>query len=153
MGENDLRPVQIMPRCQPERRLLPTIYWMVVVSPNKQRYTWRHDHHDSILKYICENVDSEKYQHKADINGFSLLSVQISSSMTDNRFWNSEILNAHTRKTEKYSHFVTDITSVNVKLIPFEIGSRGYTCLRKTKLAWNCCLSTEPTSSNDLITP
>ena len=39
------------------------------VSLNQQRYTWRHD---NILKYICENVDSEKYQLNADIDGYSL---------------------------------------------------------------------------------
>ena len=40
------------------------------VSHNQQRYTWRHD---NILKYICENVDSEKYELNADIDGYSLL--------------------------------------------------------------------------------
>ena len=38
----------------------------------------------------------------------------------------TNILNAHTRKAEKYSHFIPDITSANVKVIPFKIGSRGY---------------------------
>ena len=32
------------------------------------RYTWRHD---NILRYICENVDSENYQLNADIDGNS----------------------------------------------------------------------------------
>jgi len=33
---------------------------------------------------------------------------------------------ANLRKTEKYSHMVTDISDMKVNLIPFEIGSRGY---------------------------
>ena len=62
-------------------------------SLNQQRYTWGHD---NILKYICENVDGEKYQLNADIDGYFLpgggtiysdsvlpMNNQISSSMTD----------------------------------------------------------------------
>ena len=116
------------------------------VSLNQQRYTWRHD---NILKYICENVDSEKYQLNADIDGYSLpgggtispnlcVTPERPDIVIHDRLTNelcifeltvpleTNILNAHTRKAEKYSHFIPDITSANVKVIPFEIGSRGY---------------------------
>ena len=38
----------------------------------------------------------------------------------------TNILNAHTRKAEKYSHLIPEITSANVKVIPFEVGSCGF---------------------------
>ena len=53
----------------------------------------------------------------------------------------TNILNAHTRKAEKYFHFIPDITSANVKVIPFEIGSRGYIS-PDNKTSRNCCSST-----------
>ena len=104
---------------------------------------------DNILKYICENVDSEKYQLNADIDGYSLpgggtispdlcVTPERPDIVIHDRLTNelcifeltvpleTNILNAHTRKAEKYSHFIPDITSANVKVIPFEIGSRGY---------------------------
>ena len=116
------------------------------VSLNQQRYTWRHD---NILRYICENVGSEKYQLNADIDGYSLpgggtnspdlcVTPERPDIVIHDRLTNelcifeltvpleTNILNAHTRKAEKYSHFIQDITSANVKVIPFEIGSRGY---------------------------
>ena len=39
------------------------------LSLNQQHYTWRHD---NTLKYIFENFDSEKYQLKADFDGYSI---------------------------------------------------------------------------------
>ena len=115
-------------------------------SLNQQRYTWRHD---NILRYIrvCENDDSEKYQVNADIDGYSLPGggaispdlcvtpaerpdIVIHDRLTNELFifftLKTNILNAHTSKAEKYAHFIPDITSANVKVIPFEIGFRGY---------------------------
>ena len=36
------------------------------------------------------------------------------------------IKNANTQMMNKYEHFITDITTWNVSVHPFEIGSRGY---------------------------
>ena len=36
------------------------------------------------------------------------------------------VLSAHTRKTEKYAHFVLDIETHRVYVEPFDIGSRGF---------------------------
>ena len=36
------------------------------------------------------------------------------------------IKNANSQKMNKYEHFITDITSRNVSVHPFEIRSRGY---------------------------
>ena len=104
------------------------------VSLNQQRYTWRHD---NILRYTCENVDSEKYQLNADIDEYSLpggatispdlcVTLERPDIVIHDRLTNelcifeltvpleTNILNARTRKAEKYSHFIQDITSANV---------------------------------------
>ena len=55
---------------------------------------------------------------------------------------------ANTRKNEKYSHLITDITSADVKLIPFEIGSRGYISednKNKLKFLFKYCSKKEAT--------
>ena len=114
------------------------------VSLHQQRYTWRHN---NILKYICENIDKSKCTMFSDIPTYSLpgggtvppdlcvtaerpdmvvlkddkvLILELTVPLEPN------IPSAHARKFEKYSHFITDIDSHTVKLIPFEIGSRGY---------------------------
>ena len=38
----------------------------------------------------------------------------------------TNIKNANTQKMNKYEHFITDITTRDVSVHPFEIGSRGY---------------------------
>ena len=38
----------------------------------------------------------------------------------------ANIQNANTQKMNKYEHLITDITTRNVSVHPFEIGSRGY---------------------------
>ena len=38
----------------------------------------------------------------------------------------ANIKNANARKMNKYEHFITDITTRDVSVHPFEIGSRGY---------------------------
>ena len=36
------------------------------------------------------------------------------------------IFSSHERKMDKYEHFLTDITDIEVNLIPIEIGARGF---------------------------
>ena len=105
-----------------------TTHHILKVSLNQQRYTW---HHDNILRYICENVDNEKYQLNADIEGYSLPGARGDNFPRPLCYpWATR-----PRKAEKYSHFIPDITSANVKVIQFEIGSRGYISLdNKTSL-------------------
>ena len=38
----------------------------------------------------------------------------------------TNIKNVNTQKMNKYEHFITDITTRDVSVHPFEIGSRGY---------------------------
>ena len=138
------------------------------VSLDQQRYTWRHD---NILKYICESVDKEKYQLNADIAGYSLPGggtispdycvtperpdIVIHDRQTKELLvfeltvpFETNISAANTRKNEKYSHLITDITSADVKLIPFEIGSRGYISednKNKLKFLFKYCSKKEAT--------
>ena len=80
----------------------PTIYWIFVNFPLTHS-----DIHDNILRYICENADSEKYQFNSDIDDISI-------RREDN----------FPRPLCIYSHFISDITSANAKVIPFEIGNK-----------------------------
>ena len=121
-------------------------------------------------------ADGEKCQLNADIDGYSLPGrgtvspdlcvtperpdIVIHDRLTNKLFifemtvpLVTNILNVHTRKN-RYSHFIPDITSANVKVIPFEIGSRGYISPdNKTslKLLFKYCWvgrTTEPFSGN-----
>ncbi len=110
---------------------------------NQGRYTW---HHNNIIKYISDNVNQEKYTVYSDIPGgqtvngvtippnltiTSLLpDILILDEKTVNIFelsvpFETNITKRHTDKTNKYAHFLTDITALTPKLEAFEVGSRG----------------------------
>ena len=114
------------------------------VSLNLGKFTWRHD---NIVRYICQSIDLSKCTLYADITPFSLAGggtmpphIMVTSYrpdiviISDKQMFIFEltvplepnIQAANLRKTEKYSHMVTDISDMKVNLIPFEIGSRGY---------------------------
>ena len=114
------------------------------VSLKQGRFTWRHD---NIVKYICQCIDKTKFKLFADVNPYSLAGggtippdllvtplrpdIVIISQEEVNIFeltvpLEPNIKAANFRKTEKYSHMISDITSHKVNLTPFEIGSRGY---------------------------
>ena len=115
-------------------------------SLNQQRYTWRHR---NILKYTCENVDSEKYQLNADINGYSLPGrvtispdhcvtperpdIVIHDRLTTNCYffnwlsYSKIIFWMPTQESRKiFSLHPPVISSGNVKVIPLEISSLRY---------------------------
>ena len=114
------------------------------VSLHQGRFTWRHD---SILKYICNSLDTLKCTFNADIPPFSLpgggtipphlcvtplkpdLVVTKGGEMHLFELTvplEPNINSAHIRKSEKYAHFISDIESMRVYVQPFEIGSRGF---------------------------
>ena len=115
------------------------------VSLNLGKFTWRHD---NIVRYICKKIDLSKCTPSADITPFSLAGggtippphIMVPSYLPDIVIISDEqmfvfeltvpfepnIQAANLRKTQKYSHMVTDISDMKVNLIPFEIGSRGY---------------------------
>ena len=116
-------------------------------SLDQRRFTWRHD---SILHYISNSLDKEKYTCFVDIFGhqtqaggtlppdiiISPLKPDIVVVDTTKKSVNifeltvpgeTRILEAHRIKTEKYQHFQSDIKSYKVSVIPFEVGSHtGY---------------------------
>ena len=116
------------------------------VSLEQGKYTWRHD---SILKYISDSLDDSKFDCYVDIPGkqnpnggtvaTDLLITALRPDITildkkNNTFSIFELTvplepnigKQHTYKSNKYAHFLTDITKSEPKLECFEIGSRGY---------------------------
>ena len=47
---------------------------------------------------------------------------------------NGNVDKRHRKKSDKYAHFVTDITGYNCQVTCFEIGSRGYISTRNHSL-------------------
>ena len=115
------------------------------LSLNQGRYTWRHD---NIIKYIVDNIDrtqytvySDIYEHTTSNGGTIPPSMTVTSLKPDivivdnvNKKasileltvpFESNIEKRHEEKTNKYAHFSTDITSYDVTVTAFEIGSRG----------------------------
>ena len=116
------------------------------VSLKQDRFTWRHD---SIIKYIYDNIDSEKYEVYADLDN-----CRVSESVTvpphiivtshkpdlviiDNQKseihifeltvpFETNIETRHLEKSNKYSNLTTDIDIISPHLTCFEVGSRGY---------------------------
>ena len=107
------------------------------------RYTWRHD---NIIKYITDNIDTQKYKVYSDIegcqseNGGTLPAhltvtalkpdIVICDSESVNIYeltvpFESNISGRHTYKMNKYAHFLSDISVLTPSLEAFEIGARG----------------------------
>lgn len=116
------------------------------VSLNQLRYTWRHN---NILHYICQKIDKEKFTFYADLpnhqlpNGGTIPENLCTTNkrpdlvIIDERKQEitifeltvpleTNIETAHTQKQEKYSSLTQEMPDKKVKIIPFEIGSRGY---------------------------
>ena len=110
------------------------------------RFTWRHD---NILRYICNNIDKEKYTVFSDIpdykteNGGSMPSfLTITADRPDLVIldkskkkaligeltvpFESNVAERHTYKTNRYAYLLKDITSYEPSLCAFEIGARGF---------------------------
>ena len=109
------------------------------------RFTWRHD---SILNYICNNINQDKFTVYSDITDFknenggtipSSLTVTVDrpdmviidkSNMKVFIYeltvpFETNIVERHTYKTNKYAYLCADITNYEVEIIAFEIGARG----------------------------
>ena len=115
------------------------------VSLNQARYTWRHD---NLIKYIVDSVDISKFSVYSDIPGFQTPnggSVPADMAVTtlkpdvvilDHKDktihlfeltvnWESNSEKNNTYKSNKYAHFLTDITKYKPSLTAFEVGVRG----------------------------
>ena len=116
------------------------------VALDQGKYTWRHD---SILQYVADSLDESKYSFYVDIPGkqhsnggtmpTELLITALRPDITildkKNKTFaifeltcplEPNLKKRHTEKSNKYAHFLTDITTVKPTLECFEIGSRGY---------------------------
>ena len=110
---------------------------------DQKRYTWCQD---NILQHIPENINNPKYTVYCDIEGAESVNggtihpnltvtpprpnIVILNDNNVNMFeltspFETNIEKQHTYKTNKYSHLLKDITSMNTTLEAFEIGSRG----------------------------
>ena len=116
-------------------------------SLREGRYTFRHD---SVLTYISKCLNKTKYTCYVDIKGFQTpaegtlppdvvvttlkpdIVIIDKISKTVNIFEltvpaEHRIKISHKLKYEKYQHFISDIKSYTVNLVPFEVGSHtGY---------------------------
>ena len=108
---------------------------------DQKRYTWRHD---NILKYVYDNINNPKLKVYSDIEGAQSVNggtippnlivtplrpdIVIMNDQNLNIFeltvpFETNIEKQHIYKTNKYSHFLTDITSMKTHLEEFENGS------------------------------
>ena len=110
---------------------------------NDGRYTWRHN---SIINYITSCLDNSKYVVRTDLPGNPSKTLPPEMIVTnlipdvvivDEKKKNVAIFELtapfetnikarHEQKSDKYAHFVTDITTHKAEVEAFEIGSRGY---------------------------
>ena len=114
-------------------------------SLDQGKYTWRHN---NIINYIVENVDTTRFKVYSDIPGYMVGNGTIPpeicitnekpdiviidyKSKTLNIFeltvpFELNIEDRHKQKSNKYAHFIEDITNFTTTVTAFEIGSRGY---------------------------
>ena len=113
------------------------------VMLNQSRYTWRHD---NVLRYIHDSIDQSKVKVYSDLDGcmtengstipsyLTITSLKpdlvIIDQSTVNIFeltipFETNINARHVYKTNKYAHYLADITLLTPHLEAFEIGSRG----------------------------
>ena len=116
-------------------------------SLREGRYTYRHD---NVLSYISKCLNKSKYSCYVDLEGSQTsaggtippnlvvttlkpdIVIVEKSNKTVTIFEltipaEHRIKSAHELKFQKYQHFITDIQTYTVKVIPFEIGSHtGY---------------------------
>ena len=122
------------------------------VSLDNGKYLWRHN---NIVNYIMKLLDTEKYSVYSDLPGYTVgggsippelcitvqkpdIVIQDKQNKTIHLFelsvaieTNGNIEKRHQEKSNKYAHFVTDMSDgYNCTVTAFEIGSRGYISTR-----------------------
>ena len=120
------------------------------VSLEKGKYLWRHN---NIVNYIMKCVDTDKYKVFADLPGHTVdgggtvpadicitahkPDLVIMDQKTNSLFiieltvpFEANVETRHKEKSDKYAHFVTDVTHMNTSVICFEVGSRGFVSTR-----------------------
>ena len=109
------------------------------------RWTWRHN---NILNYVVNCLDTSKYTIHSDIEGHKAAGggtvppeVCVTNLKPDITIWDKDnnqfhmfeltvpldvnIAQRNLDKSNKYAHFVTDITHINTSVTAFEVSSTG----------------------------
>ena len=115
------------------------------VAMETGRWTWRHN---NIVNYVVQSLDSSKYTVFSDIEGHEAPGggtvppeVTVTNLKPDITIWDKvnnkfhifeltvpldvNIAQRNTDKSNKYAHFVTDITHIKTTVTAFEISSLG----------------------------
>ena len=123
------------------------------------RYTYRHD---SILNFIVSRIDRSKYTEYSDTSGYQAsnggtipVKMRVPELKPDLVIVNNiektvdvfeltvpfegNIKARNTYKTNKYAHFVKDITSHKATVTAFEVGARGYLTVENEKRLRKIC--------------
>ena len=110
------------------------------------RWTWRHN---NIVNYVVQSLDVTKYTIFSDIEGHQASGggsippkVCITNLKPDITIWDKaankfhifkltcplekHIKTRHTEKSNKYAHFVTDISHIQTTVTAFEVSRMGY---------------------------
>jgi hypothetical protein len=116
------------------------------VALDSGRFTWRHN---NIINYIVQSLDTHKYTVHSDIPGHEAAGggtvppeLAITPLKPDITIWDKErekfhifeltcpleenIVARNTDKTNKYAHFIKDISDAKTSVTAFEVSSRGY---------------------------
>ena len=108
-------------------------------------YTWRHN---NIVNYVVSCIDTSKYTVYSDLPGHTVgngsipADICITAQKPDIVIINQQdkeihifelsvciehyIEERHRLKSDKYAHFLTDISDYKCNVVCFEIGSRGF---------------------------
>ena len=120
------------------------------VSLENGKFLWRHN---TVINYIYQSIDTAKYKVYADLPGNTAegggtvpADICVTAHKPDlviideknNSLYICELTvpfetnieTRHREKSDKYAHFVTDVTQMNTSVICFEIGSRGFISTR-----------------------
>ena len=116
------------------------------VALDSGRFTWRHN---NVINYIIQSLDTSKYTLHSDIPGLEAPQggtvppeLAITPLKPDITIWDKQndrfhifeltcpleehIATRNTQKTNKYDHFVKDISIAKTLVTAFEVSSRGY---------------------------
>ena len=123
------------------------------ISLDSGRFTWRHN---NVINYIVQSLDTSKYTIHSDIPGHEAPGggtvppeLTITPLKPDITIWDKNTDNFHIfeltcpleenvekrnlEKSNKYAHFITDISTAKTTVNAFEVSSRGYLSPRNHK--------------------
>jgi len=129
------------------------------VMLDQGRYTYRHDR---ILNYIVSKIDTSKYTVFSDISGHQATNggtIPVTMAVTELKPdlvivnekektvdifeltvpFEGNIKARNTYKSNRYAHFVKDITSHKATVTAFEVGKRGYLTPENEKRLQKIC--------------